>query len=114
MDDANRIMRASAELAEHFQTGARATSMLLGYYGRQLEIGLAANNPALLRTATADLKTVWRDVQPEVERRGDTDDDQRFTDVIAALDGAQRPRDYVAPARAELAEADRIAKLLAQ
>ena len=112
MDDANKITRAVADLAEKFRSGATARPMLLGYYGRQLEIGLVANRPELLRRATADLKGVWRDVQPELERRGDTEDDKRFTDALVALDGAKRPRDYVAPTRAELAVADRIAKAL--
>lgn len=114
MDDANRITRAVADIAARYQSGVTAGPMLLAYYGRQLEIGVASNNPEMLRRATSDLKSVWRDVQPRLRERGDTEDDKRFTDVIVTLDGAKRPGDYVAPARAELTEADRIAKVLNQ
>jgi hypothetical protein len=112
MQDANAMSRIVAELTKHYVTGgAPNAAMLLGYYGRQLEIGIAGSRPDVLTHARTDLKTVWNTLRPEVESRGDSEDAKRFTDTIVALDGAKRPSDYVAPTRAELAEAARIEKL---
>jgi hypothetical protein len=63
-----------------------------------------------LRQTTADLTDAWTRLEPSVERRR-LDEARQFTDIVAALDGARRPGDYVAPAHAELAAAARIEQL---
>jgi hypothetical protein len=108
MIDANALTRLVAELSQSFQTTVPFEAVLLGYYGRQLAVGIARRDQAMLARATADLRTVWNRFQATVERHGWIDEDRRFTDVVVQLQGATRPEEFVAPVRAELAEADRI------
>jgi hypothetical protein len=106
--DANALTRMVAEISESFQTTVPFEAVLLGYYGRQLAVGIARGDQAMLARATADLRTVWNKFQATVERHGWIDEDRRFTDIVVQLEGATRPEEFVAPVRAELDEAERI------
>jgi hypothetical protein len=75
---------------------------------RDVDYGIACVDQAMLARATADLRTVWNRFRATVERHGWIDEDRRFTDIVVQLEGATRPEEFVAPVRAELAEADRI------
>jgi hypothetical protein len=110
MDDANALTRLAAELSADFQPQVPYEVLMLGYYGRQLELGIVAARPATLTQANADLRAAWNRIEPSVERRGIPDEARRFTDIVAQLEQARRPADFVAPTRAELAQADRIVK----
>jgi hypothetical protein len=110
MDDANALTRLAAELSTDFQPLVPFEAVMLGYYGRQLELGIVAARPATLKQATADLRTAWNRIEPSVERRVTPDEARRFTDIVAQLEQARRPSDFVAPTRSELAQADRIVK----
>ena len=69
---------------------------------------------ALYRPSPCPYLATWSRLQSIVERRGHIDDAKRFTDIVAQLIAARRPADYVAPTRAELAEAERIGQLLSR
>ncbi len=111
MGDANEITKLVADLSAEFQTQVPYEVVMLGYYGRQLELGIAAARPELLNRASTDLRSTWNRIQPEVERRDHLDETGRFTDIVVDLERASRPAEYVAPTRAELAAAERIEKL---
>jgi hypothetical protein len=111
MDDSNTVTRLVADVTAEFQTDVPYEAVMLGFYGRQLELGIAAVRPSTLTQAVTDLRSTWNRLQPVILRRGQTDDARRFTDVVVQLEGAKRPADFVAPTRAELAEADRIERL---
>jgi hypothetical protein len=88
--------------------------VLLDYYGRQLELGIAASRPSALKQATADLRQTWKSIEPDILRRGHVDDARRFTDILVQLEGAKRPADFIVPARAELAAVDRLETIFKQ
>lgn len=111
MDDANAITRLVDELSTEFHNQVPFEALMLGFYGRQLELGLASQQPSLLTRSAADLESTWKRIEPAIERRGHADDAKRFSDIVVQLVGARRPADFVSPARAELSEADRIEKL---
>lgn len=111
MDDANTITLLVADLSAMFQTQVPYDAVMLGYYGRQLELGIAAVRPSTLRQAATDLRSTWNRIEPAIERRGHVDVARRFTDIVVQLEGARRSADFVAPTRAELVEADQIEKL---
>jgi hypothetical protein len=111
MDFANSITRLVAELSAPYQTEIPYKIVLLDYYGRQLQLGLAASRPSTLKQATADLRQTWNSVEPSILRRGYVDDARRFTDIVVQLEGARHPTDFVAPVRAELAAVDRLEKI---
>ena len=114
MDEANTITRLVADLSSEYQGQLPYEARMLGYYGRQLELGLVAGRPSMLAQSANALQSAWTRLEPTMERRGQVDEAKRFTDIIVQLAGARRPADYVAPTRAELSEADRIEKLLGQ
>ena len=114
MDFANSITRLAAELSAPYQVEIPYKIVLLDYYGRQIELGIAASRPSTLKQATADLRQTWNSVERDILRRGHVDDARRFTDIVVQLEGAKRPADFVAPVRAELAAVDRLEKIFKQ
>jgi hypothetical protein len=111
MDDANAVMRLTAELSAEFQTDVPYDVVMLGYYGRQLELGIAANRPDALTHASTDLRSTWNRVEPTIEGRATVDDVRRFTDTVARLEGAHTAKQFVAPTRVAVAEAERFEQL---
>ena len=111
MDAANGITRLVADLSGEFQPQVPYEAVMLGYYGRQLELGIASTKLTTMTQASTDLRSTWNRIEPTIEQRGHIDDARRFTDIVVQLEGARRPADFVAPARAELSEADRIERL---
>ncbi len=104
MEAANAVARFAAEVAQTYRTDTPAEIALLDYYGRQLQIGIAAHKQAVIKRAVADMRQAWEAVRPELERRGQTDDVRRLTDIVVTLEGARRPDDMKRLAQAELDE----------
>jgi hypothetical protein len=111
MDFANGITRLVADLSAEYQTPLPYALVLLDYYGRELELGIAAGDQARLKRATADLRQTWNRFQRIILQRGAVEDARRFTDSVAQLEGAQTPGDFVESIRAELAAVDRLNKI---
>jgi hypothetical protein len=111
MDDANATTRLAADLSAEFEPKVPYEVLMLGYYGRQLELGITTSRPELLTHAVVDIRSTWDRIEPTVERRSDAAEVRRFTDIVVDLEAARRPSDFVAPTRAELAETDHIEKL---
>ena len=111
MDSANSITHIVAELSAPYQAEIPYKIVLLDYYGRQIELGLAASSPSMLKQATAELRQTWNSIEPSILRRGDVEDARRFTDIVVQIEGAKRPADVVRPVRAELAAVDRLEKI---
>jgi hypothetical protein len=108
MDVANSITRLVADVSAEFRTEVPIGVVMLDYYGRQLELGIAAGRPSTLTQATADLRQQWDRIEPDILRRGHADEARRFTDLVVQLEGARRRADFTAPIRAELEAVDRL------
>jgi hypothetical protein len=108
MESANSITRIVADLSADFQVEVPIDVVMLDYYGRQLQIGIATTNQSTLTQATADLRQRWDRIALTIERLGHVDEVRRFTDIVVQLEGARRPADFAAPARAELEAVDRL------
>jgi hypothetical protein len=111
MDSANGITRLVAELSADDETEIPAALVMLGYYGRELEFGIAKGDQARLKRTAADLQQAWNRFERTILQRGATDEARRFTDIVVQLDGARTPGDFVAPTRAELDAVDRLEKI---
>jgi hypothetical protein len=111
MDVANGITRLAADLAAEYQTPLPYALVLLDYYGRELEVGIAAGDRARLNQAAADLQQTWNRFEETILQRGAVEEARRFTDIIAQLVGAQTPGDFIEPTRAELAAVDRLERI---
>jgi hypothetical protein len=111
MDFANGITRLVADLSAEYQTPLPYALVLLDYYGRELDIGLAATDQARLNRAAADLQQTWNGFERTILQRGAVEEARRFTDIVAQLAGAQAPGDFIEPTRAERAAVDRLEKM---
>jgi hypothetical protein len=111
MTAANAITQVVAEMSAEYERAVPYDVKMLGYYGRQIELGIAAGRPAVAVKAASDLATVWHRIEPAIVRRGYADEAGRFTDLVAELTGAAQPGDLVAPVSAELAAVPRIERL---
>jgi hypothetical protein len=80
----------------------------LAYLGRQLELGVAARQPSIIKRATTDIRQTWRELEPQLIQRRRLSMVRHMTDIIASLDGATRLSDISELARAEL---DTVARL---
>jgi hypothetical protein len=111
MDFANGITRLVADLSSEYEMPVPYALVLLDYYGRELELGIAASDQNRLTQATADLQQTWNGFERTVLQRGALDEARRFTDSVAQLVDARVPGDFVVPAQAELAAVDDLKRL---
>jgi hypothetical protein len=111
MDFANGITRLVADLSEEDQPAVPYALVLLGYYGRELEVGIAAGDHARLKRAVDDLQQTWNKFERIVLQHGAVDEARRFTDIVAQLEGATTPSDFVGPTGAELDAVVRLKKI---
>jgi hypothetical protein len=111
MDLANGITRLVADLSSEYRMPVPFALVLLDYYGRELELGIAAGDQIRLARATADLQQTWNQFEGTVLEQGAVDVARRFTDSVAQLVDARAPGDFVAPTRAELAAVDALKRL---
>jgi hypothetical protein len=111
MDFANSITRLVAELSEDYQPELPFALVLLGYYGRELQSGVAAADPVRLTRAATDLRQTWNSFERTILQRGAVDDARRFSDIVVQLEGATAPADFVEPAQAELDAVERMTKV---
>jgi hypothetical protein len=111
MDFANGITRLTADLSTEYRLPMPYALALLDYYGRELQLGIAAGDRARLAQATADLQQTWNRFERTVLERGAIDDARRVTDSVAQLVDARAPEDFVAPTEAELAAVDHLKKM---
>ena len=111
MAAANAITQIVAELSAQYEPAVPYDVNMLGYYGRQIELGIASGRSMDSIQAVTDLATVWDRVQPAIVRRGYARDARRFSDLVVELMAGKQPDDFVAPVRAELAAASRLERI---
>ncbi|MGH9143179.1 MAG: hypothetical protein ACRD2I_18760 [Vicinamibacterales bacterium] len=108
MRSANDVTRLAAELEGSFGTAVPFELKLLDYYGRQIQIGIAARRLSIVQQATRDIRQRWNALRPRVERLGRTDDARRFTDIVVGLERARQLADAAPLAVAELNAVDQL------
>ena len=111
MDGANAITLLVAELSARYEPQVPYEVKMLGYYGRQIELGIASGRLTGSTQAASDLVTAWNRIKPAIERRGHIDDARRFSDIVVELMGAKQLTDFVAPVNAERAAAARLERI---
>jgi hypothetical protein len=106
--DANWVARLAEEIAASYEPALPPDMRLLGFFGRALEVDAAADARRKANTDLADLRTVWRRVEPTVLQCDGTDAARTFSDALVGLDGAISGGDLASAARAEIAAAERV------
>lgn len=111
MTAANALTQIVAELSAQYEPAVPYDVKMLGYYGRQIEVGIARGRPADSARAASDLATVWNRVEPAIVQRGHAGDARSFGDLVVELIGAEQPADFVVPVSAELAAVSRMERV---
>jgi hypothetical protein len=111
MDAANAITQIVAELCAQFRPMVPYDVKMLGYYGRQIELGLASGRLADSQQGVSDLVTVWNRTEAAIGRSGHADDARRFSDLVVELMSATRQDDFVRPVTAELEAVSRLERI---
>ncbi len=114
MDWANSLTRIGADLSRTFEVTEPIEVPLMAYYGRQLEIDVAAPRRDHLRQTKADLVQTWDALRPQLERRGDVDDVRRVSDLVVSIEGTGSREEIDRLARSEVAAIARIQKVFYQ
>ncbi len=107
--DANWVSRLCDEIAATYDTALPLDVRLLGFFGRALQIDASRPRRQHAKTDLADLRTVWRSVEPWVLQRNGVPAARQFNDTLVNLDGAVSRGDLASAATAEVAAANQVA-----
>lgn len=104
--DANQLTELGASLAAAYNPPIPTSVTMLDYYGRELEIGAAANDAAQLSRAASGITAAWIGLRPQVVARGGNAEATRFDSVVAGVAAARTPAQYARTATPVLDQVD--------
>lgn len=114
MREANQVTLTTTNMTKSFKRDYPVEITLLDYYGRELELGAAANDTAKLKSVASDIRRAWNAVQPSIEARGGKAEAQKFGALVAQVEAAKTPADYARLATPVLDEVDNLEKVYAK
>lgn len=113
MSESNRLTRLGAELARAYHPREPTEVAVLDFYGRELEIGVAANDVSRLRLAATGIHESWKTLRPTVLGYDGADEAARFDDLVARLDAARARSDFVRLSMSAIADVYGLQQLFA-
>ncbi len=114
MRAANQTTLFAANLSAPFNPPVPVQVTLLDYYGRQLEIGAAANNMTQLKETVKDISRTWNTLRPAVESHGGSAQAQQFDNLIARVEAAKSSNEYGSLGTPVLNQVDNLEKVFTQ
>ncbi len=114
MRGANRVTLLAANLSKPFNPPVPVQVTLLDYYGRQLEIGAAANNMTQLKETAKDMRRTWNAVRPAVESHAGSAPAQQFDNLVARVEAAKSVNQYGSLGTPVLNQVDNLEKVFTQ
>lgn len=106
MRDANQVTAIVADMLVPFKLPVPIEVTRLDFYGRELEVWSAADDPEKLKSTAAALKSTWDAVRPAVEAHGGAAVAKRFGALVATLESAKTADEYNRMATPILDEVD--------
>ncbi|MBV8886372.1 MAG: hypothetical protein JO235_20590 [Chroococcidiopsidaceae cyanobacterium CP_BM_RX_35] len=94
MRSANRVTLLAANLSNMFNPQVPVPVVKLDYYGRQLEVGAAANSMTQLQETAKDISQTWNAVRPVVESHGGLAQAQKFDRLVVQVEAAKSLSQY--------------------
>jgi hypothetical protein len=94
LEAANRVTYAGAKMSAPFNPAIPVDVVLLDYYGRELEIGAARNDPARLKSTAGEIRRTWDAVKPQVISHGGTAAAKTTDSLVAKIEAAKSPAEY--------------------
>ena len=114
MRDANRVTLLAANLSKPFNPPVPVQVTLLDYYGRQLEIGAAANDITQLKQTASNISGNWNALRPVIESHGGSAEAQKFDHLVARVETAKSVNEYSSLATPLLNQVDNLEKVFKQ
>jgi len=96
LESANQLTRASMDLGEPVPATVPKEVSLLGYYGRELEIGTMAKDKNKLSGTAKDIEHTWNSLKPKIEQqsKGKGGESNQFDSLVKQLGKANSTQDY--------------------
>ncbi len=113
MREANHLTQLGAELERPYHPAVPPEVALLDYYGRELEIWSAANNPAKLHSTATSMRQTWDTLKPQLAAHNGAAVSARFDSLVTQVGGAKTTADYARLAKPVLDEVDNLEKAFA-
>lgn len=108
---ANAVTRIATQMSSHYTDPTPSDVAMLDFYGRELELGVAARDLAALKETVSKIDTTWARVRPKVEAHGGSAVARTFGGIVAKLDRASTPAEYGRLATPILDQVDNLEKV---
>jgi len=110
MRGANQLTLDVADMTTAYKLSVPVAVTKLDYYGRELEVWAQAQDANKLQTTTRELRRTWDSLRPTIEAHSATEA-KKFDALVAQVEAAKKPADYLHVATLELNEVDNLEKL---
>ncbi|MBV9385282.1 MAG: hypothetical protein JOZ78_02525 [Chroococcidiopsidaceae cyanobacterium CP_BM_ER_R8_30] len=111
---ANQVTLLAANLAKPFNPPIPVQINLLDYFGRQLEIGVAAKNMNQLKLTAANLAGTWNTLRSNVESHGGSAIAEKFDNLVNRVQRANSFNEYGHLATSVLNQVDQLETVFKQ
>ena len=108
---ANQVTLLAANLSAPFNPQVPVPVVKLDYYGRQLQVGAAANNVNQLQETAKGISQTWNAVRPTIESRGGSAQAHKFNSLVARVEAAKSSTQYSSLATPFLNQVDNLEKV---
>lgn len=108
---ANAVTRIATQMSSHYTDPTPSDVAMLDFYGRELELGVAARDLTALKGTASQIDTTWARVRPTVEAHGGSAVARTFGDIVTKLDRASTPAEYGKVATPILDQVDNLEKV---
>jgi len=110
MQEANQVTLDVANMTTAYKLSAPVEVTKLDYYGRELEVWVQAKDANKLQVTARELRQTWDSLRPTIAAKSATEA-KRFDALVAQVEAAKTPADYMGVATPVLNEVDNLERL---
>jgi hypothetical protein len=110
MREANQITLDVANMTAVYKLSVPVEVTKLDYYGRELEVWAQAGDASKLQASAREMRQTWDSLRPTIEAHSKTEA-KKFEALVAQVESARTPADYMRVATPVLNEVDNLEKL---
>jgi hypothetical protein len=110
MGEANQVTLSVANMTTAYKLSVPVEVTKLDYYGRELEVWAEAKEANKLQATARELRQTWDSLRPTIAAKSATEA-KKFEPLVAQVEAAKTPADYMRVATPVLNEVDNLEKL---
>jgi hypothetical protein len=110
MREANQVTLDVADMTAAYKLSVPVEVTRLDYYGRELEVWAQAQDTSNLQATAHGMRWTWDALRPSIEAKS-AKEAKKFDALMARVESAQTPEDYMRAATPVLNEVDNLEKL---